>query len=131
MFGLFFILKRILTRITKLDDNLNDLWRGENEMFDIYCLSIFLLSIIVYIKKGLGYDGWRHLYFVYPSMIMTALFGYYYLNLFLKNKISKMAISSLIILNLTYLVFWNYKYHPHQFVYFNLIFKSKFYNNYD
>ena len=42
-----------------------------------------------------------------------------------------MVISSLIILNLTYLVFWNYKYHPHQYVYFNLIFKSKFYNNYD
>ena len=47
LFGLFFILKRTLTRIIELDENFNDIWRGENEMLDIYYLSIFLLSIIL------------------------------------------------------------------------------------
>ena len=35
------------------------------------------------------------------------------------------------IVNLTYLVHWNYKFHPHQYVYFNLLFKKNFHQNFD
>ena len=34
-------------------------------------------------------------------------------------------------MNLTYLVYWNYKFHPHQYVYFNLLFKKNFHQNLD
>ena len=131
LFGAFFLLRRSFIRLTKLNDNLNDMWRGDREMFDIYFFMIILLSILVFINRGLGYNGWRHLYFIYPSIIMVALYGFYYLHAIIKLKIIKTIIYSLIIVNLTYLAYWNYKFHPHQYVYFNLLFKKNFHQNFD
>ena len=131
LFGLFFLIKRIITRLIAVDDNLNDIWRGENEMIDIYFLLMILLPIFLFINKDVAYDGWRLLYFIYPAIIMIALFGIYYLNLYFKSKLFKVAIYLAIILNLTYLAFWNYKFHPHQYVYFNFLFKDKFHNNFE
>ena len=37
----------------------------------------------------------------------------------------------MIVTNLAYLSYWNYKFHPHQYVYFNIIFKNKFHDNFD
>ena len=34
-------------------------------------------------------------------------------------------------MNLVYLAYWNYKFHPHQYVYFNLLFKKNFHKNFD
>ena len=100
-------------------------------MSDIYFLLIVLLTIFLFINKGVAYDGWRLLYFIYPSIIMIALFGIYYLNLYLKSRLFKITIYLAIILNLSYLAFWNYKFHPHQYVYFNFLFKQKFNNNFE
>jgi hypothetical protein len=107
------------------------MWRGDKEMFDIYFFMIILSSILAFLYKGLGYNGWRHLYFIYPSIIMVALYGFYYLHAIIKLKIIKTIIYSLIIVNLTYLAYWNYKFHPHQYVYFNLLFKKNFHQNFD
>ena len=131
LFGLFFLIRRIITRLIIIDDNSKDIWRGENEMIDIYFLLMVLLPIFLFINKGVGYDGWRLLYFIYPSIIMIALFGLYYFNLYLKSKLFRVTIYLAIILNLTYLAFWNYKYHPNQYVYFNFLFKDKFNNNFE
>ena len=131
LFGLFFLIRRIIFRLIAIDNNSNDIWRGDNEMIDIYFLLMILLTIFLFINKGIAYDGWRLLYFIYPSIIMIALFGIYYLNLHLKLRLFKTAIYLAIILNLSYLVFWNYKFHPHQYVYFNFLFKNKFNNNFE
>ena len=131
LIGIFFFLKRFFTRIINLDDDLNDIWRGEREMFDIYFFLMLFLPLILYIKKGMGYDGWRHLYFVYPSIIMISLYGFYCLKLSIKKKIISNVIYTLILLNFTYISYWNYKFHPHQYVYFNIIFKNKFHDNFD
>jgi len=131
LFGLFFLIKRIFSRLIIVDNKLNDLWRGENEMIDIYSLLMVLLPIFLFINKGVAYDGWRLLYFIYPSIIMIAIFGIYYLNLYLKKKLFKITIYLAIILNLTYLGFWNQRFHPHQYVYFNFLFKDKFNNNFE
>tara|TARA_B100001250_G_scaffold405811_1_gene423870 strand:- start:355 stop:1992 length:1638 start_codon:yes stop_codon:yes gene_type:complete len=131
LFGLFFLIRRIIFRLVAIDNNSNDIWRGDNEMIDIYFLLMILLTIFLFINKGIAYDGWRLLYFIYPSIIMIALFGIYYLNLHLKLRLFKTAIYLAIILNLSYLVFWNYKFHPHQYVYFNFLFKNKFNNNFE
>ena len=131
LFGAFFLLRRAFIRLMKLNDDLNDMWRGDNEMFDIYFFMIILLSMLLIINRGLGYNGWRHLYFIYPSIIMISLYGFYYLHLIIKLKIIRTVIYSLIAINLTYLAYWNYKFHPHQYVYFNLLFKKNFHKNFD
>jgi|ETNmetMinimDraft_32_1059908.scaffolds.fasta_scaffold28895_2 hypothetical protein len=131
LFGSLFFLKRVFIRFSKLNNDLNDMWRGDNEMYDIYFFMIILLSIILLIFKGLGYNGWRHLYFVYPSIIMISLYGLYLFHFIIKSKISRIIICSLILFNMIYLGYWNYKFHPYQHVYFNLMFKNKFHNNFE
>ena len=129
--GLFFSTRRLFNRLIVVDKKSNELWRGENEIIDIYFMLMTLLPIFLFINKGIGYDGWRQLYFIYPSIILISIFGIYYLNLFLKSKLFKIIIYSAIIFNLTYLTFWNYKFHPHQYVYFNFLFKDKFDNHFE
>ena len=123
--GVFFIFRRIFIRIMKLNDNLNDIWRGDKEMSNIFFLVLIILPIYLFIDQGLGYSGWRHLYFIYPSIIMIALFAIYHFSLFIKNKFFHLLIYTLISLNLIYLGYWIYKNHPYQYVYFNLFSKDK------
>ena len=131
IYGSILFLRRIFVRVYKLNDDLNDLWRGDKEMFDIYLFVLILFSILLVMHKGLGYTGWRHLYFIYPSIIMISLYGLYYLQYIVKQNIFRIIVYSLIIINLSYLVYWNYKFHPHQYVYFNLMFKKNFHKNFD
>jgi hypothetical protein len=131
LFGSFFILRRGILRLNKVDDNLNDIWRGDNEMFDLFFLLLILICIVVSIIKGIGYSGWRHLYFIYPLIIMIFLTGIYYLNIIIKKKIIINFFYLLVVFNLCHLVYWNIKNHPHQYVYFNPIFKSNFNKKFD
>ena len=131
LYGAILLLRRIFVRFYKLNNDLNDLWRGDKEMFDIYFFILILFSILLLIYKGLGYTGWRHLYFIYPSIIMISLYGLYHLHSIIKLNIFRGIAYFLIIANLSYLAYWNYKFHPHQYVYFNLMFKKNFHKNFD
>ena len=62
---------------------------------------------------------------------MISLHGFYYFHSILRSKIFRIITYSLIIINLSYLIYWNYKFHPHQYVYFNLLFKKNFHQNFD
>ena len=129
--GSFLLLLRLLKRLNKLNNDSNDIWRGDKEMYDIYFFMLILISNLIFINKGLGYTGWRHLYFMYPSVIMIYLYSIYFFNFILKNKIIVIILYLLVIINLSYLAFWNYKFHPYQYVYFNLLNKKNFHKNFD
>jgi hypothetical protein len=45
--------------------------------FDLYVLAWFFAPIIaVIVLNSIVYDGWRHLYFVYPALLYIALIGF-------------------------------------------------------
>tara|TARA_B100000029_G_C17432957_1_gene908570 strand:- start:7 stop:873 length:867 start_codon:yes stop_codon:yes gene_type:complete len=129
--GCLLFLIRIFKRLTILNDDNNDLWRGDKEMYDIYFFMLITLSNLIFINKGLGYTGWRHLYFIYPSIIMISLYTVYFFKFLSKIKIINKFLHLLIILNLSYLVYWNFKSHPYQYVYFNLLNKKDFDKRFD
>ena len=90
--GITFILTRFFSRLIKIDHNnsYKDLWRGNKELQDLLHLFIFFIPIFsIIILHSTLYDGWRHLYFIYPSFLMVSLSG---LNIiiikFFKNKIN-------------------------------------------
>ena len=62
---------------------------------------------------------------------MISLYAFYFFSFILKVKIIKGLLYLLIILNLSYLTYWNYKFHPYQYVYFNLLNKKNFHKNFD
>ena len=127
---LFRLIKRLF-KISDKTDSLNDLWRGQKESEDFVFLICLIIPILVTILLGSTlYNGWRHLYFIYPIIILFSLRGLYLIkfNFFKKNIITFYLILSLFILNITYTTI---KYHPHQNNYFNILAGNETHKNFD
>lgn len=53
------------------------LWCGDEELQDLIFLGLFFGPIVIVVAlKATLYDGWRHLYFIYPALILVALRGW-------------------------------------------------------
>jgi len=77
------------------------------------------LSMVIIFNSTL-YDDWRQMYFIYPFILITAIFGIFQLIKKFKNK--PVIIRSMILLMIVYLAFTGFRMviiHPHQQVYFN------------
>ena len=125
IFAIFRFIKRII-KISHENNNFQ-LWKNHKEYllyFNLFLIFIPLLGIIF--NKSTLYTGWRHVYFVYPSLIIICSICILYLTeYFRKNKIFKIFICffcSLIIINNFYNLV---KLHPYQNTYFNLLFEKK------
>ncbi len=79
----------------------------------IFVSLIIVLFISIFISESL-INGWRHLYFIYPLLI-------YFLVYFLNSIKYKKIIICILSLSLISNIYWIYKYHPYQMVYFNLL----------
>jgi len=76
----------------------------------------FFLSIITVIKlDAVLYDGWRHMYFIYPCFVVLMAYG---INELTKYR-SKKIIWAICLLQLIYLGRFFIMAHPFQHVYFN------------
>ena len=119
VFGFFSIAARIIKRLFKIDEKkeYNDLWRGKKEMLDFMIILNFFLPIffIIVLNSTLS-DGWRHLYFVYPSFLLITLYGFEKL---IRRNRKYLYVISFSFLCLFINVFNMIKIHPYQYAYFN------------
>ncbi len=79
---------------------------------------IFPMAYIIY-KDSALYNGWRHLLFIYPSIVVLAAGGWELIIGSSWNKwvrISAVTVLSLLMLNTTW---WMIRNHPFQYVYYN------------
>lgn len=77
----------------------------------VVLLEVILPIIAVIILRSTLYDGWRHLYFIYPFLILLAVKGLsYFPKVFL----------ILITVEVATVVIFMVQYHPYQNLYFNL-----------
>ena len=106
-------------------------WYNKKELIDFYIFLAFTLIFFMRLKFGVNYDGWRQIYFLYPLIIILGLYGLEYLKRIIKNTIIIKFLFIIVFLELIFLSIWNYKNHPHQYVYFNPIFKSFTKNNFE
>ena len=121
LIGSAFILRRFIKRLFKIEknDSYKDLWRGKNELKDLIFLSSFIIPLVAVINFNSSlFDGWRHLYFIYPSFLMISLFGLNLIKILLFKKKENLFVISIIIIILPTII-WMYNNHPHQYVYFN------------
>ena len=91
--------------------------------FDIIFLALICGPLIgsMILKSG-SFNSWRHLFFIYPYIIIFTLHGYRCLSkILIEKKIILKTKNLLIFLTIIYLIFWNIKNHPHQYAYFNFI----------
>ena len=89
------------------------------EWLNIYVFFIPLFTIII--LKSIVYDGWRHLYFIYPSFLIVALIGLDNLIRSIYFKKYLKIIVSACVLFLVYIFVIMILYHPYENVYFNFI----------
>lgn len=85
----------------------------------------FFLPILAVFVSGAGiYDGWRHLYFVYPGFLLIALMGVRPALLLLARLRLPVrptqAFAGLIVLHSLWLGLWMWRYHPVQSTYFSI-----------
>ncbi len=127
--GISLSLKKFLVIIKK---SLATKYKIETKEFiDLFLFLVLISSLLTVIEfNNSKFGGWRHIYYLYPIII------YFSINFFdfILNKKSnnlKILIVLLITFNLTYNLSWIYKNHPNQYVYFNLVNKRYFMNNFD
>jgi hypothetical protein len=131
IFYLFLFLIGFIKIIRLLALNHIRLWKSANELHDYLFFSFFFvpLGVVIYLNSVL-YDGWRHMYFIYPFFILIALNGLNQIFEF-KTKIFKLIILILAIQTIISTIFWMYKYHPMGNVYFNFLAGENIHKNYD
>ena len=131
-FGFFIMTKRLIKRIGNIsENNLNmDFGESKNEMVDLFVYITFLspLFLVIFLNSTL-YDGWRHLYFIYPSFLYISIYG---IN-FISKKILKREkiFFTLILISLLPTLLFIIKNHPYQNVYFNIIAGKSFNKNFE
>ena len=121
-----FVYKSSILQIANLCSNPEKL-----ENIILLALSCLPLVMVIVLKSTL-YDGWRHLYFIYPSMIVLATLGWKVI--FDKLNQFKMAGCFFLIFTIIYLLqimSWMYKAHPLQNVFFNSFVKGDLRTKYE
>jgi hypothetical protein len=91
-------------------------------MQDLVFMILFWEPILaVILLRSVLYDGWRHLYFVYPAFLLIAIKGFVVLwNARGAIKYQRIALGSVTAISILYLTVWIWRAHPFQNVYFNV-----------
>jgi len=88
----------------------------------------FLPVISVILSHSILYDAWRHLFFIYPFMLIVGVYGFIETFRWLNAKTNHLILHCFYILiscNLAYIGFQIIYYHPHQNTYFNHLVSHK------
>lgn len=87
----------------------------------VFILSWFFLPLIlVIVLKSDIYDGWRHMFFIYPAIIAVSTYGVKEI-LSLKRKFFSGVALLVLLINITFVSVFMIRNHPYQNVYFNVI----------
>jgi len=121
IFGLIAIFFKIFKNVLQIDKN-NELWFSKSERSDFFIFFLFVIPVLAALTYGQNFDGWTHLYYLYPFMIYYAV---YILDFFktLNYKLFLIIIFFTTV-NIVININWIIKYHPHQYVYFNYLGKK-------
>lgn len=91
------------------------------DLFTISQLFILLmffapLLIVIGLNSTL-YDGWRHMYFIYPFFVAVGIYGYTFLEVKLGSRVVFLRV--VVVLSLTSILVWVVANNPQQNLYFN------------
>ena len=102
------------------------LYRNQAERIDLILLALFLAPLLaVILLNSVMYDGWRHMYFIYSGFLGLTIIGLYQLHQLYqlrKKRVYKWIwyiTFCLVLLNMSHVLYWMVRYHPHQNTYFN------------
>jgi hypothetical protein len=113
--GAFNTLRQVASRGTSL-------WRDGQELQDAIFFGLFAAPIAATILRHSPlYDGWRHLYFIYPAFLLLAIKGWVSLWGNGLGTIRRSMLAVVTGISIVHTAAWMWKAHPFQNVYFNTL----------
>ena len=133
--SILFLLIRFAKRVLNIDSlgKRTTIWNSRIELTLLFNLLLVLSPVILIIlKNSTLYNGWRHLFFILPSLTILCLGLIYYAKIILKkNKVlvicANFLLVSIFLNNIINLI----KLHPYQNVYFNFFLEKEANKNFD
>ena len=109
-------------------------WSSPEQMQDLVFFSVGVLPILgVIVLNSVAYDGWRHVYFVYPALLLIATKGW--LTLWQASKklkpIFSQSLIAILALSFASTSIWIARAHPLQNVYFNFLASTPWKDHYE
>jgi len=125
-FGAFNICRKALVNGFRI-------WNNDEELQDLIFLGLFACPIIsVILLHSVLYDGWRHLYFIYPSFALIATYGFKLLwDYAYKIKLCRYLFIFITAFFELAVIGWMIKAHPNSNVYFNALVGNEWYKKFD
>lgn len=122
LYSFLFLVGAYVT-LKKLTFSRLKIWNSDDELQDFIFLWLVLIPIAsVIMLNSVLYNGWRHLYFIYPYFLLVAIRGFHEIETRLHNSGWKNAVFKIIItFQLIFTLLWMVKWHPHQHLYFNIL----------
>ncbi len=109
LIGLFFVSKNILTD-----------FKNTFQIQSILFLCFAPVMAVIVLNSTL-YDGWRHVFFIYPYFVIIAVYGFVQLIKAIKDVKTTQVISYSTITSIALVMIVMIKDHPFQNVYFNVL----------
>jgi hypothetical protein len=95
--------------------------QNQDQLIDLIFLGLLIGPIIAVASLHTHiYNGWRHLYFVYPLFILIAIKAVQALWCY-KSKFFRVGLIAIFIVNFCFIGSWMYANHPLQNLYFNFL----------
>jgi hypothetical protein len=109
------------------------LWNTNEELQDLIFLVICVVPVLaVVLLRSVLYDGWRHMYFIYPALLMVAIKGWFLVWTWAKSRLLTKYLAAIALTAcLANTAFWMIKAHPLQNVYFNTLAGKNWKENFD
>lgn len=89
-----------------------------HSLFFLFFVALFPLLYVIY-KKSPLYDGWRHLFFIYPALVVISALTFCTFIDMIKSKYGQYAFVAVIVLGLLLPTKWSIANYPNEVVYFN------------
>lgn len=106
----------VLFQVQAMFKNVRGLSRRTEKLY--LCLNLIIPFLYVFLFRPVLYNGWRHFYFVYPIMILAALYGIVRLDRRLRGR-HKQYGPLIVTLGLMPVFSWIVQNHPFEYLYFN------------
>jgi len=109
-----------LTIFRALLQNKFRIWKTESQLQDILFLGLFFAPITaVIVLKSTLYNGWRHLYFIYPAFILITTVGTVFILKYISNNFGRVMFGLILLTTWINTATWMINSHPLQNLYFN------------
>jgi hypothetical protein len=82
-------------------------------------------------NNAVVYDGWRHVFFVYPALVIIGVAGLRWMVQQMEVYVPRLLLWLLIFVPLGHMAAWNILNHPFQNVYFNSLARDDAWKNYE